>query len=136
MYRKAACGTNALFGLTHRIGKRLTAAEADEIPREFVGSRDVTQGVVWKMDTPMRPAARVVVACANYLHILGVVALIPSHNLQPFAEDDLIQMKIPQGSERIQLNPVCVVSSAVTIEVCIDLWRHRAALCDLAERRR
>ena len=54
----------------------------------------------------MWAAAMMKVACANYLHVLGLVALIPSHNLQPFAKDDLIEMELLQSSERVQLDPI------------------------------
>ena len=102
----------------------MTAAEAGEISREFVSSRDVAEGAVRKMDAPMWPTANMKVACANHLHVLGFVALIPSHNLQPLAKDDLIEMEILQRSERVQLDPICVVPSPVTVEVRMDLWRH------------
>jgi hypothetical protein len=81
----------------------------------------------------MRAAAMMKVACANYLHVLGLVALIPSHNLQPLAKDDLIEMEFLQSPERVQLDPICVVPSPITVKVCIDLWHHGETRWDLAE---
>jgi hypothetical protein len=82
----------------------------------------------------MWPASKMIVACADYLHILGFVALIPSHDLQPFAKNDLIDMEILQCSERVQLHPICVVPLPITIEVCVDCRGHCEARCHRAER--
>jgi len=82
----------------------------------------------------MWAAAIMKVACPYYLHVLGLVALIPSHNLQPLAQDNLIEMEILQSSDRVQLDPICLVPSPVAVEVCIDLRCHGEAYCDLAGR--
>ena len=135
LYRKSACGATSLLGLTGHIRKSFTAAEADEIPREYMPPRDVAQGVVREMNAPMRAGSDVIVACANYLHVLGFIALIPSHNLQPLTKDNLIEMEILQGPERVQLHPIGALPAAVTIKVCVDFWHHLGARCDKAERR-
>jgi hypothetical protein len=76
-----------------------------------------------------------VVACAYYLHILGIITLIPSHEFQPFVEDDLIKMEVPQCPKCIQLDPISGVTISVTVEVSMDCWCHDGeGLCFLAER--
>ena len=118
-------------GTTNRVWERLTAIETDEFIGEFMSFRDVYKRAVRKMNAPMWPLPIVVMACANHLHVFRFITLVPSHDLQPFSKDDLIEMEILQCPKGIQLNPISGLGIfVVTVEVSVDYWCHdRNGLC-------